>query len=62
MLASQKLCEDFGAKVLANIAMLDLAYIKTPEKEELKNLIVIERVLPLVAQFGSDSLDQHGWE
>ena len=48
LLASQKLCEEFGASVLANTAMIDLSYIKTPEKEKLKNLIVIERVLPLV--------------
>lgn len=61
LLASQKLCEDFGATVLANTAMLDLTYIDTPEKKELKNLIAIERVLPLVLD---DELlvAEHGWE
>ena len=62
LLASQKLCEDFGATVLANIAMLDLSYIRTPEKEQLKNLIVIEKVLPLIEENKEQSLDKHGWE
>ena len=62
LLASQKLCEDFGATVLANIAMLDLSYIRTPEKEQLKNLIVIEKVLSLIEENKEQSLDKHGWE
>lgn len=47
--ASQKLCESVGAKVLANTALIDLVYIDTPEKKELKNLICMERILPLIA-------------
>lgn len=62
LLASQNLCEDFGATVLANTAMLNLRYIRTPEKDKLKNLIVIENVFPLVDQLKQDSLDKHGWE
>ena len=62
LLASQKLCEDFGATVLANTAMLDLTYIKTPEKEQLNNLIVIERVLPLVHKDPELLVEEHGWE
>ena len=62
LLASQKLCEDFGATVLANTAMLDLTYIKTPEKEQLNNLIVIERVLPLVHKDPELLVAEHGWE
>ena len=58
----QKLCEDFGATVLANTAMLDLTYIKTPEKEQLNNLIVIERVLPLVHKDPELLVAEHGWE
>lgn len=46
LLASQKLCEDFGATVLANTAMIDLGYITTYEKKELKKLIVLEKILP----------------
>ena len=42
--------------------MLDLTYIRTPEKEQLKNLIVIEKVLPLIEENKEQSLDKHGWE
>lgn len=59
LLASQKLCEEFGASVLANTVMIDLTYIKTPEKDELKNLIAIERVLPLVLD-DELSVDEQG--
>lgn len=44
LLASQRLCNAFGAKVLANVALLDLEYIVTPEKKELNNIIVLESV------------------
>ncbi len=62
LLAAQTLCENTGATVLANTAMLNLRYIKTKEKDKLKNLIVIENVYPLVDQLKEDSLDKHGWE
>lgn len=40
LLASKKLCESAGAKVLGVTALLDLTYIKTKEKEQLNNTVV----------------------
>ena len=48
LLASQTLCEEFGATVLANTAMIDLVYIDTPEKQQLNNLVVMDRIHPEV--------------
>ncbi len=44
LLASQKLCESFGSKVVGNVALLDLKYINTEEKRQLKNTIVYQEV------------------
>lgn len=44
LLASQKLCESFGAKVIANVALIDLKYINTDEKKKLNNTIVYHTV------------------
>lgn len=44
LLASQKLCESFGSKVVGNVALLDLKYINTEEKRQLNNTIVYQEV------------------
>ena len=40
LLASKKLCESSGAKVLGVTALLDLTYIETYAKEQLKSTVV----------------------
>ena len=40
LLASKKLCESSGAKVLGVTALLDLTYIETYAKEQLKPTVV----------------------
>ena len=44
LLASQKLCESFESTVVGNVALLDLKYINTEEKQQLKNTIVYQEV------------------
>jgi len=44
LLASQKLCESFGSKVIGNIALIDLKYINTKEKQQLKNIISYQEI------------------
>lgn len=44
LLASQKLCESFGSKVIGNTALIDLKYINTKEKQQLKNIISYQEI------------------
>jgi len=44
LLASQQLCESFGSKVIANVALIDLKYINTKEKQQLKNIISYQEI------------------